>query len=117
MATGSLDRLLAVDPVPQQICFAHHGRYSGDICGLLKAARDQLELWVTTVDQLLARRNLDAADETEALFPEMAEELKSVDPRFARGDLLPADIREREPEFTHQTLRGIVGYLKARHHD
>jgi hypothetical protein len=48
----------------------------------------------------------------ESILPLLAAELAQVDPHFARGAQLPADIREREADFTRQTLRGMLGYLK-----
>jgi len=34
-----------------------------------------------------------------------------MDPHYARGALLPDDIRQREREFTRQSLRGMLGWL------
>ena len=39
------------------------------------------------------------------------QELAAQDPWYARGADLPEDIRERERDFTRQTLRGILGYI------
>lgn len=113
VATGSLDRLLDLDPQPLRICFAHHGQFTGDSREVLQAARDQLELWTATANEFMASRTEIAAFDQEALLPELADVLRAVDPRFARGVRLPADIQERERDFTRQTLRGILGYLKS----
>ncbi len=117
VATDSLDRLVALEPIPERICFAHHGQFSGDVSGLLQVARDQLNLWVTTVKNYLRRETGGAvpADQEglEDLFSGLAAHLQSVDPRFARGGRLPEDIQIREMDFTRQTLRGILGYLAA----
>lgn len=117
VATASLDRLLALPEMPGRICFAHHGQFTGDVPGLLRAARSQLDLWVATAAGFLAARTGGRVpapgDAQEALLPDLAEVLRAADPRFARGARLPADIREREADFTRQTLRGVLGYLAA----
>jgi hypothetical protein len=110
VATGSLDRLLALEPAPRRICFAHHGQFSGDVPGLLRTARDQLHLWVDRVGAYLDRVP-EPGPQQEAVLPVLREVLLAADPRFARGERLPADIQERERDFTSQTLRGILGYL------
>ncbi len=109
-ATASLAKLLALDPAPRALLFAHHGRHTGDARTLLAAARDQLDLWVT-----VCRERRDAAGpgaDPDALMAAIAAELRRRDPYYARGALLPADIREREADFTRQTLRGMLGYLE-----
>jgi glyoxylase-like metal-dependent hydrolase (beta-lactamase superfamily II) len=117
VAAGSLERLLDLDPVPRRICFAHHGQFTGDVRGLLNAARDQLYQWVAATAAHLAGRNQGQVPgpgpDLEALLPELSDVLRAADPRFARGVRLPADIQERERDFTRQTLRGILGYLAA----
>lgn len=115
VATSSLDRLLKLKEMPGRICFAHHGQFTGDVPGLLGEARHQLELWVATAAAFLAGRTggvvPEPGDGLEALLPDLADVLRAADPRFARGVRLPADIREREADFTRQTLRGVLGYL------
>jgi glyoxylase-like metal-dependent hydrolase (beta-lactamase superfamily II) len=117
VATGSLGRLLALDPVPGRICFAHHGQFAGDVTGLLETARGQLELWVTTIarwlDENTAGAVPDQGPDQENILPDLANVLQSADPRFARGVRLAADIQERERDFTRQTLRGMLGYLAS----
>ncbi len=110
VAQRSLDRLLAVDPAPRELLFAHHGRHTGDARALLGAARAQLELWVETCRDLGAQAGSCAAG--EPLLDAIAAELVRRDPHYARGAGLPADIRERERDFTRQSLRGMLGYLE-----
>ena len=110
VAQHSLDRLLALDPAPRELLFAHHGRHTGDARRLLGAARAQLGLWVETCRALAAQAGSCAAG--EALMDAIAAELARRDPHYARGVALPADIREREREFTRQSLRGMLGYLE-----
>jgi glyoxylase-like metal-dependent hydrolase (beta-lactamase superfamily II) len=115
VARASLDRLLALDPLPDRLLFAHHGDYQGDTRTLLKTARDQLNLWVLTVaDTLAVQRGLAHSEQPpdeEGLFDLLAARLAQVDSHYVRVSLLPADIQERERDFTRQTLRGILEYL------
>ena len=108
VAQGSVDRLLAVAPDLRMLLFAHHGRWCGDASWLLQAARDQLGRWVEIVRTVVDGN--DGGDE-EALFGRIMAELAAQDPWYARGAELPEDIRERERDFTRQTLRGILGYI------
>jgi len=116
VAQASLDRLLALRPQPRQLLFAHHGIFDGDVTGLLWVARRQLGLWVETTREVAAARGglPPAADPAgkEALLDAVAVVLRERDEFFARGVDLPADIRQRETDFTRQTLRGMVGYLR-----
>ena len=110
VAQRSLDKLLALDPAPTELLFAHHGRHTGHAPTLLAAARAQLGLWVETCRELRAQAGPDAA--AGPLMDAIAAELARRDPYYARGAALPADIREREHDFTRQTLRGMLGYLE-----
>jgi glyoxylase-like metal-dependent hydrolase (beta-lactamase superfamily II) len=117
VAQGSLDRLLGLDPMPSRLQFAHHGRWCGDGAWLLRAARGQLGLWVMTLRDTAGRLGGlpapgdDAAE--ERLFAATVEALPAADPWYARGAGLPGDIRAREADFTRQTLRGMLGYLRG----
>lgn len=117
VARASLERLLDLDPVPDRLLFAHHGEFTGDVGRLLTTARDQLTLWVdTTAASLADLRGLphseQPADEA-ALLDLISHRLVRVDPFFARATELAEDIRVRERDFTNQTLRGILGYLRS----
>jgi len=116
VARASLERLLGLRPEPTRVLFAHHGLYAGDVPGILKTARDQLALWVGVCREVAAARGGlpdagDAAAEAE-LMDAIVHALLRRDAFFARGADLPADIRERERDFTRQTLRGMLGYLR-----
>jgi len=108
-ATASLDRLLALDPAPERLAFAHHGVLAGHTRDLLRLAREQLGQWTAAV-----RAVREAAP--RAAFEEVAEEvvarLAVADPHFALREELPADIRVRERDFTLQTLRGMFQYVE-----
>lgn len=116
VAQASLDRLLALEPLPRRLCFAHHGGFTGDVRGLLLAARGQIDLWLEACRQARAvRRGLphtESGSEDE-LFAAVTGLVRRTDRHYARGQALPPDIREREREFTHQSLRGMLGHLLA----
>lgn len=115
VATASLARLRALDPVPERICFAHHGEHTAVVPGLLRDAHQQLELWVSTLAHWLQAEKAgivpEAGPRLEAILPSLAQALREADPLFAKGARLPEDIREREDDFTGQTLRGMLGFL------
>lgn len=105
VALSSLDRLLALDPVPSRLAFAHHGLLEGKTTSLLTAAREQLVRWMDVVRD--ARTQVpDAGFDT--LADHVIRRLRDVDPYFGRGQELAADIAVRERDFTRQTLRGMV---------
>lgn len=114
VAQASLDRLLALDPFPRRLRFAHHGWHAGDGRRLLTIARGQVDLWLAA-----CREGLDAAgggpagagEFPDALLDDIAARARGRDPWFARGARLDADIRERERDFTRQSLRGMLGHL------
>lgn len=115
-AEASLERVLALNPLPRRLLFAHHGEFAGDTRGLLESARKQLRQWTATVAEV--RASLAALPHTEqpegeaGLMALLRAALRDVDSHYARGTLLPTDIQERERDFSRQTLRGILGYLK-----
>ncbi len=117
IARRSLEKLLALQPgLPGNLRFAHHGVFRGEAASLLRTAQDQLELWVTICAEVAGTRG-EMFDPTgksanEALFRAIREKLLSRDAWFARGERLPADIRERERDFTRQSLTGMLGYLR-----
>lgn len=122
VARASLERLLALDPPPLRLRFAHHGWFAGDGRRLLAEARDQLDLWLAACREGLdawpgaaayAQDAPDAPDAPDELLDDIAARARWRDPRFARGAVLDADIRERERDFTRQSLRGMLGHLLA----
>jgi glyoxylase-like metal-dependent hydrolase (beta-lactamase superfamily II) len=117
VARASLECLLALDPMPGRLLFAHHGAFAGRVDRLLTVARDQLTLWVDTAQAVLADlRGLPHSEQPadhEDLMDLITGRLARVDSHFARGADLPADIRARETDFTRQTLRGILEYLRS----
>ena len=117
VAADSVTRLMALDPFPRKLCFAHHGAYTGDGCALLSEARHQLTIWLEAASRVAAADGgLPVEEAGPALDEFMAAfhaELLRVDPRYARLAELPEDIRIRENQFTRQTLRGMLGHLRS----
>ena len=113
IADRSILKMMQQEPFPSRLCFAHHGQFLGDGRALLRVARQQLVCWVAVVGQTLAAHSVSPGDDqaVQELFPELMKQLRQADRFFARGDQLPADIRQREDDFTRQTLRGICGHL------
>lgn len=112
VAQDSLDRLLALEPLPRRLLFAHHGAFSGDVRRLLEKARAQLSLWVAVCREI-AGADADEAGAEERLHADITAALLDRDPEFAWLADLPEDIQTREQDFTRQTLRGMLGYLQA----
>lgn len=108
VALKSLDRLLALDPVPERLAFAHHGLLEGRVTELLRRSREQLRRWVDTVRDSRAHAPEAGFD---ALVDDVVSRLRGSDPFFGHGHLLASDIAVREQDFTRQTLRGMVQYV------
>jgi len=113
-AVASIDRLLALDPAPQTILFAHYG--AADRPGEhLRMGREQMQLWVRVVRQELASGSEMAppASVTEDLVKHVHERLLREDPLYSTFAYLAPDIQERERHYLGQTLEGIAGYLRG----
>ncbi len=113
VADHSLKAMQEHTPFPSRLCFAHHGQFEGDGRALLAQARWQLKTWVEVVQDTLGEAGVHPADEVavQELNPELVAHLRQADPFFARGIELPTDIRQREEDFTRQSLQGITGFL------
>jgi len=108
VAAESLDRLLALDPSPARLAFAHHGLVADGAAPLLRDARAQLVAWVGHLRG--ERRPGEPLD--DGLLARMHARLLAADSHYARWRDLDPDIRERELVFTRQTLAGMLGYLE-----
>jgi len=110
VAQTSLDRLLALDPVPERLAFAHHGLLAEGVTELLQRSHEQHGRWVEVVRE--ARRHAPDA-EFDSLVEHVVGRLRETDPNFALGRELPSDILVRERSFTKQTLRGMIEYVDS----
>lgn len=115
-ALASLERILALDPFPARLFFAHHGEFAGHTRRLIETAAAQLRLWTETVWQqqqaLAGLPHTEQPVDEAALMALLRAALRKVDPHYARVGQLPADIQTRERDFSRQTLRGILAYLR-----
>ncbi len=111
----SLATLCELGTKVQRLCFAHHGQHTAAPRELLQGARFQAKLWLQVCDRFCAEHGgpatVLAAGPGHEHLGALADALAAADPYFARRSRLPADIRERELDFTRQTLRGILGHL------
>lgn len=110
VAVGSLDRLLALDPLPRRAAFGHYGLHD-DPARLFAAARDQLRRWTALLAEL-TRPGARAVDAD--LRPRLLERLLAEDPWFAPFARLEDDLRDRELAYLGNTWRGMAGWLDAR---
>jgi glyoxylase-like metal-dependent hydrolase (beta-lactamase superfamily II) len=106
-AVAALDGLLALDPEPKKVAFAHYGLSEGafEWC---KLVREQLLLWVDIVRELYAEGE-------QELESRLFERLMEEDLMYGRGlfDELPDDIKFRERSFLGNTMDGLLGYIKS----
>ncbi len=106
-ALTSIDRLLALDPLPDRLAMAHYGMVEGRTAEVLQAARDQLEIWVSAI------REQSAIGRGADLDRRIHERLLKVDPWYAPFSDLPADIQTRELSFSSQSIRGMLEYVDS----
>lgn len=104
VALDSFDRTLALRPEPQRMIFAHYGLVD-DPAKYLRAAREQLVLWVETVRELNGQS-------PEDLQRRVHERLLRVDPWYGTFPRLPRDLQEREYHYMGQSLEGMLGYVR-----
>lgn len=107
-AVASLDRLLALEPPPRRLAFAHYGLGEQPPPVYLRAARAQLLRWVELTAQ--ERRRGDDGD----LAARVHARLLAEDPHYACWRELDPDLWERERAFKSHTLAGILDHLDRR---
>ncbi len=108
VAQASLDRLLALDPFPRLMAFAHYGMQS-EARPLVEAARGQLHAWVSVLDQLSRPGQRSWSRE---LHDQAIERLLTEDRFFAPFADLEEDLQAREHDFLHNTFDGMLGWLQ-----
>ena len=105
-AFDSLDRLIALEPEPKQMVFAHYGVVN-DPSLWCRRAKDQLALWRDLADEL--GRTADSRERFEA---ELFEALMDRDSLYSQGgfDALPPDLKVREKRILND-LSGQISFL------
>jgi glyoxylase-like metal-dependent hydrolase (beta-lactamase superfamily II) len=104
-ALDSIDRLLALRPMPKRMVFPHFGIVD-DPLEYMKISRRQMPQWVTVVRELLD-------DSTDDLVGRAHERLVADDPFYATVTLLEPEIQKRERLYLGQTLEGLVEYVRS----
>ncbi|MBD3236535.1 MAG: MBL fold metallo-hydrolase [Candidatus Eisenbacteria bacterium] len=105
VAVDSIDRVLALDPLPGRMVFAHYGVVD-ETRAYLQAARRQLIQWTETVRELSCESTEDLQRRAHARWLE-------TDAYYAQFPRLPEDIREREYHYMGQSVDGMLGYVQA----
>ncbi len=97
--------LRAADAGADLLCLGHYGT-AQDPRKALTDALEQMDLWVSTVEEVLEA-------EPEGWEERALAELALRDAAFARFHRLPEDIRARERFFCRNTLLGIRGFVQG----
>jgi glyoxylase-like metal-dependent hydrolase (beta-lactamase superfamily II) len=108
VAQDSLNRLLAMDPLPSRIAFAHYGMHA-EAKSLLENAREQLGQWVSILDRFTK-----AGERTwsQELHDRVIESLMAEDRSFAPFADLDDDLQAREHDFLRNTFDGMLGWIQ-----
>jgi glyoxylase-like metal-dependent hydrolase (beta-lactamase superfamily II) len=96
---------LVIERSPERICYGHYGMMDNAV-SVLENAREQMRLWLEIIE---ARhdKGLELNEE------EILEEIIARDPGVRSFHELEPDIRERETYFIKNSIRGMVGFVKA----
>jgi len=103
----SLDRMIEVGR--KKLCFAHFGMYE-DSKKLIKMHKEQINVWVNTVREVMDKY---PAEEVSEILNIAKEKLIEKDKLFANYLKLDEDIQERREYFIKSSLMGIYNYLKT----
>jgi len=106
------DYLASMDAVApymnRRICFSHHGDCN-DGAEIIKAARQQLLLWVDVISKYV---DADLDQVPEPVMETIIGDLSDKDPVFGRKELLPPELYKREMHFSVNSIKGIFQDLK-----
>ncbi len=108
VARGSIEKLSKFGD--HTICFAHFG-YEENGSKILETSREQLALWVETVQDVACEKGY---QDERSIIERSREELLHSDPVFAKYMYLDDDIKLREDYFIDNTLKGMVEYVKEK---
>lgn len=104
ISLDSLDKIIALEP--KTICYGHYG-FTRNGLEAVKAAREQIILWVETVGEQIAEGDRNWEEKTI-----MA--LMKKDQVFANYQYLEDDLQSREDYFIGNSIKGIKQYLEGR---
>ncbi|MCK4304242.1 MAG: MBL fold metallo-hydrolase [Candidatus Eisenbacteria sp.] len=113
VALDSIDRLLALDPMPQQMVFAHYGMVDDPKTYLVRG-REQLVRWVDLVRELTTEftGSTESTESIADLSDRAHERLLEIDPYYANFAHLEPDTQARERYYLKQTIQGMLGYVR-----
>ncbi len=108
VAKGSIEKLSEFGD--HTICFGHFG-YEENGSKIVENSRNQLDLWVETVQDVACEKGY---QDEKSIIERSREELMHSDPLFAKYTYLDDDIKLREDYFIDNTLKGITEFVKER---
>lgn len=103
VALRSISKVL--EHSPERICYGHYG-IMDDAVSVLENAHEQIKLWLDIIE---GRRDKGLELDGE----EILEEILARDPGVQSFHQLEPDIRERETYFIKNSIKGMVGFIKA----
>ncbi|MEM2059775.1 MAG: MBL fold metallo-hydrolase, partial [Archaeoglobaceae archaeon] len=109
VAMDTIEKLLAIGS--KRVCFGHFG-FKRDSVEIAERAMKQLKLWVSTVYDILCKKDV---REEEKVVSLAKQELLEKDSKFSNYRLLDEDIKKREDFFIKNTIRGIQQFVAERY--
>ncbi|MCS7118776.1 MAG: MBL fold metallo-hydrolase [Archaeoglobaceae archaeon] len=109
VAVNSIEELIALGS--KKLCFGHFG-FKRDSIEIGEKALKQLKLWVSTVYDILCRKEIKNEEEIVKIAKK---DLIEKDSKFSNYKLLDDDIKKREDFFINNTIRGIKQYVSEKY--
>jgi len=109
IAVSSIEKLISLGS--KRVCFGHFG-FKRDSLEIAERSLKQLKLWVSTVYEIMCRRDVRDEEEVAKLAKR---ELLEKDSKFSNYRLLDEDIKRREDFFIKNTLKGIQHYVAEKY--
>ena len=97
---------LVTERKPEKICYGHYG-LRDDAGSMLKMAREQVQFWVTLMEE---RQSKGMAPDEEEIFAEIL----ATDPCVSSFYEMDPDKREREAYFMKNSIKGMLKYLDGK---
>ncbi len=105
LAMDTIEKLRAMGS--KRVCFGHFG-FKRDSVEIAEKAMKQLKLWVSTIYDILCKKEI---KEEERVAKIAKEELLEKDSKFSNYHLLDEDIKKREDFFIRNTILGIQQFV------
>ncbi|MEM4472791.1 MAG: MBL fold metallo-hydrolase [Archaeoglobaceae archaeon] len=104
-AVNSIEKLMSLGS--KKVCFGHFG-FMRNSLEIADRALKQLKLWVSTIYEILCRKEIRNEGEVIRIAKE---DLLKKDSKFSNYELLDEDIKKREDFFINNTIKGIQQYV------